>query len=96
MVEVTSLCQHSSGQLVLVNTVKVNPFGQLNNPVRLHKATSYEGRPCPQGKHNFGLVIWFCQLTKGQLLMLSPFVNSRLRHSVNTVVVNWFWSTHLR
>ena len=39
MVEVTSLFQHSSGQLVLVNTVKVNPFGQLNNPVGLHKAT---------------------------------------------------------
>ena len=70
MVEVMSLCQHSSGQLVWVNTVKVNPFGQLNNPVGLHKATSYEGRPRPQGKHNFGLVIWFCQLTKGQLIRL--------------------------
>ena len=78
MVKVTLLLQHNSGQLVLVNTFKVNPFGQLNNPVGLHTATSYEAQPRPQGKHSFGLVIWFCQLTKGQLLRLglSQFVNS--------------------
>ena len=25
-------------------------------------------RPCPQGEHIFCSVIWFCQLTKGQLI----------------------------
>ena len=81
MVSVTSLCQHSSGRLVLVNTVKVNHFGQLNNPIRPHttnmpaSCSSCEGRSQPQGEHSFGLVIWFCQLTKGQLWL-------GLRHSV--------------
>ncbi len=82
-----SLCQHCSGQLVLVNTVKVNHFGQPNNAISPTRPTcpnsrsSCEGRSHLQGERSFGLVMSFCQLTKGQLIRL------RLRHSVNMVVV---------